>query len=401
MVVLCSVPFQLSTAGRDLSASPAQSVATVRARPEDAASHEAFEHFYNSDYDSAIQDFEKIQKAHPDDPFAANHLLEAVLVREIDREGSLTAELYVGNEFLRSKKVLVDPQVSVQLQELTKQALDLSDARLRAKPDDADALYARGVTRSLSAMYEGLIEKAWYTAFRNALGAYDDHKRVLELAPSYSDAKLVVGVYTYIAAALPIYERVVAMLFSIKGSKSEGIDSIRQAAAGGSDASVDAKTALSLFLSREHQYPEALSVTHELYRSYPHNFHFGLSEADLLRSSGNLPEAAAAYRNLLALGQQNMFPHPRMTAAANSLGQTLRSQRDYRAAADAFGSVAQMSGASREQIAKSKLLAGEMYDLSRERDSAINKYQEVIAMSDDSIDLQEARRLLKHPYHDP
>jgi len=56
---------------------------------------EAFEHFYNSDYDLAIQDFEKTQKAHPDDPFATNHLLEAVLVREIDREGALNAELYL------------------------------------------------------------------------------------------------------------------------------------------------------------------------------------------------------------------------------------------------------------------------------------------------------------------
>ena len=149
--------------------------------------------------------------------------------------------------------------------------------------------------------------------FEMRLDAYDDHKRVLELAPSYSDAKLVVGVYTYIVAALPIYERVVAFLLSIKGSKTEGIEGIRQAASAGGEASVDAKTALSLFLARERRYPEALSLMRELYRSYPHNFHFGLSEADLLRSNGDVPEAVTAYRNLLGQGQRNIFPHPRLT----------------------------------------------------------------------------------------
>ena len=370
-------------------------------RPDDVATREGLERFYNSDYDPAIQDLEKALKAHPDDPFATNHLLEAVLVREIDREGALDAELYLGTEFLRAKRMSVDSDVRTRIQELTKQSLQLCEERLRTKPDDVDALYARGVTRSLSAIYEGLIEKAWYSAFRDALGAYNDHKRVLELAPSYNDAKVVVGVYNYIVAALPIYERVVAFMLNIKGGKAQGIESIRQAANAGGEASVDAKTALSLFLAREHQYPEALSVMHELYRSYPHNFHYGLSEADLLRSSGKLPEAVAAYRDLLALGQRNIFPQPQLPRAAINLGLALHSQGNYRAAADAFESVAQMTGADREHVARTKLLAGEMHDLLHERDAATGKYQEVIAMSDNPIEGREARRLLKDPYHDP
>lgn len=400
-IVLCSLPYQLAIAKSFSPVRPIPSAPSLKVRPDDEATREGLDHFYNSDYDPAIQDFEKAQTAHPDDPFAANHLLEAVLVREIDREGALNAELYLGTEFLHAKKVLVDADARVRIQELTKQALYLSEERLKMKPEDADALYARGVTRSLAAMYEGLVEKSWYSAFRDALGAYDDHKRVLELAPNYSDAKLVVGVYSYIVAALPIYERVVALMLDIKSGKTEGIESVRQAANAGGEASVDAKTALSLFLAREHQYPEALSLVHELYRSYPHNFHYGLSEADLLRSSGKIPEALAAYRDLLALGQRNNFPHPRMDRAAMKLGQTLRSQGSYLAAANAFESVAQMSGVDREQVAQTKLLAGEMYDLLRERDAATRKYQEVIAMNVDSNEVREARRLLKDPYRNP
>jgi len=400
-VLLCLLPYH-SVIGRSFSPNkPIPSAISISVRPDDGATREGLERFYNSDYDPAIKDLEKALKAHPDDPFAVNHLLEAVLVREIDREGALDAELYLGTEFLRAKRMSVDSDVRTRIQELTKQSLQLCEERLRTKPDDVDALYARGVTRSLSAIYEGLIEKAWYSAFRDALGAYNDHKRVLELAPSYNDAKVVVGVYNYIVAALPIYERVVAFMLNIKGGKAQGIESIRQAANAGGEASVDAKTALSLFLAREHQYPEALSVMHELYRSYPHNFHYGLSEADLLRSSGKLPEAVAAYRDLLALGQRNIFPQPQLPRAAINLGLALHSQGNYRAAADAFESVAQMTGADREHVARTKLLAGEMHDLLHERDAATGKYQEVIAMSDNPIEGREARRLLKDPYHDP
>ena len=400
-IFLCSLSSHFAIASSFSPVGPARPVISLKVRPNDEPTRDGLEHFYNSNYDPAIQDFEKAQKAHPDDPFAINHLLEAVLVREIDREGALDAELYLGTEFLHAKRVMVDADVRNRIQDLAKQALRLSDERLRTKPDDVDALYARGVTRSLFAVYEGLVEKAWYSAFRDALGAYNDHKRVLEFSPGYNDAKVVVGVYNYIVAALPIYERVVAFVLNIKGGKAEGIASIREAANASGEASVDAKTALSLFLARENQYPEALSLMHDLYRSFPHNFHYGLSEADLLRSSGKLPEAVAAYRDLLVVGQRNPIPQPLLARAAINLGQALHSQGNYHAAANAFESVIQIAGADREQVARARLLAGEMYDLLRERDAAARKYQEVIAMSGDSTEVREARRLLKDPYHDP
>jgi hypothetical protein len=60
-----------------------------------------------------------------------------------------------------------------------------------------------------------------------------------------------------------------------------------------------------------------------------------------------------------------------------------------------------MPGLDHEESARANLLAGEMYDLLRERDSAIRKYEEIIATGNDSIETQEARRFLKRPYHEP
>src|SRR5208282_32606 len=51
-------------------------------RPNDSLNQSAFDHYYNLDYDAAIQDFERILARHPNDPFAVNHLLSAIQVRE-------------------------------------------------------------------------------------------------------------------------------------------------------------------------------------------------------------------------------------------------------------------------------------------------------------------------------
>lgn len=373
---------------------------TLKVRPDDAATREGFEHFYNSDYEAAIRDFEAAQKAHPDDPFAMNHLLEAVLVRELNREGALAPQQYLGEEFLHVEKQAVDPQVRDQIEDVSRRALSLSEQRLRNNPGDADALYARGVTRALSATYEGLVEKSWFSALRSALGAYHDHKHVVELSPGYSDAKLVIGVYRYIVAALPFYEKYAAFVLAGNGSKSKGLDDIRQAANAGGETAVDATTALTVFLARENRYAEALALIEELYRAYPHNFEYGLTQADLLRLSSHLPEATTAYRQLITLGQQSQFPHARLGQAAYGLGESLHEQGDFAGAAKAFESASQLSDGDHAQAAQSKLSAGKMYDLAGNRDLAMEQYAAVISTAGDSAEAQEAHHLLKHPFRD-
>ena len=44
-----------------------------------------FDHFYNMEYDRSIQEFERIVEKRPSDPAAVNHLLTAVLMRELYR----------------------------------------------------------------------------------------------------------------------------------------------------------------------------------------------------------------------------------------------------------------------------------------------------------------------------
>jgi len=128
--------------------------------PQDALTRSGFERFYDLDFDAAIGDFERALKAHPDDPFAVNHLLSAVLYRELYRVGALDTGLYATNNFLTRKKFPFDPKVSAQVKELTERALALSEPRLARDPQDVQALYARGLTRGLRAEYLALVDKA-------------------------------------------------------------------------------------------------------------------------------------------------------------------------------------------------------------------------------------------------
>jgi tetratricopeptide (TPR) repeat protein len=364
----------------------------------DTLTRAGFEHFYNMQYDAAIHSFELALQAHPDDPFAVNHLLQTILTRELDREGALNAELYLGDGFFHARRVPVDANVEAQIKELAARALELSAKRLEANPNDVEALYARGVTRALHAGYEALVDKAWFAALRSALGAYEDHERVLRLSPDYTDADLVVGIYSYAMGSLPWPERAMIFLLPVKGSRTQGTADVEKAANGSGETTVDAKAALAFILARERRYSEAIALMHALYKSYPHNFLFATTEGDFLRISGNWQGATSAYRELLRLGHEGVFPGARLGLVAYKLGEALRLQGDYAGALEAYGSVSSYPGTDRELVSKATLSEGEMADLLGQRNSAVKHYEEVIAAHGDSQEARTAHQLLRHPY---
>jgi hypothetical protein len=367
--------------------------------PDDAATREGFNYFYNLDYVPAIADFEKSLSEHPNSPYAVNHLLEGVLFQELHREGKLDAELYLSNEFVHARKEQAPtPQTAARIQKLVNQALGIEAKQLAANPKDVSALYARSVTLGLRAVDQGLLDKAWLTALRSGLSAYDDSKEALEIDPAETDPRLIVGIYNYVVGSLPWPVKIAAFLATIHGSKSKGLALIRQAADGGGEASIDARTTLGLFLARDHHYQEALDLTKWLYAAFPHNFLFGLSVADLLKADGKPTEATAAYRQLIELGKQGWFPNEDVGLAATELGNLLRSKHDWQGAAEAYESVGSLPNRDQALWLRAELAAGQMYDRAGQRQLAVKNYREVANGSDDSKLTEKAQRFLKHPY---
>ena len=140
-------------------------------RPDDPVNIQAFDHFYNMDYDRSIQEFEQVLKRHPDDPFAVNHLLVAVLFQELYRMGAMDTSEYANDSFIAKPHRPANENVKKRIRDLIDKAEQLEAKQLQANPNDIDAIYARGVTRAEFATYTALIERAWFSALRNAVGA--------------------------------------------------------------------------------------------------------------------------------------------------------------------------------------------------------------------------------------
>lgn len=369
-------------------------------RPADPQNQSAFEKLYSLDYDAAIQDFEKVLSRHPNDAFAVNHLLSAVLIRELYRTGAMNTGEYANDSFVGQVHRPADPGQKERIKQLVQQAQRLEEAELKANSSDPDALYARGVTRAQFALYTGLIERAWFSALRNAVGARHDHERVLELSSQYKDAKLVVGTHNYIMGSLPMWVKVAVALVGLSGDKEKGIQYLLDAARGKGETSVDADIVLLVFLRREHRYAEALDIAHSLSPRFPRNYLVSLEEANLLRASGKSREAEEQYRRVWQNGRDGKYGSLHYEMAALGLGDLLRSEKNYSSAATAYDLVSDVASPDPELLQKANLAAGEMYDQLQKRDLAIKKYQAVVATNGSSSQAEKARERMKEAYRE-
>ncbi|HEY4900634.1 MAG TPA: hypothetical protein VIH91_07435 [Terriglobales bacterium] len=365
----------------------------------DVNTRKGFDNFYNLDYDKSIREFEAALQAHPDDPFAINHLLSAVIFKELLRIGALDTEAYASDNFLDKKYLQpLDPKVHDRVDQLSARSIELSNARLAKNPNDVNALYARGVARGLKSTYMGMAEHAWFAALRSALGARHDHERVLELDPNYVDAKNLLGIHLYVIGSLSWPAKVAASMVGISGNRQKGLEYLRDVAAHGNpEVAWDAKIALALFLRREQLYAEALQLVGGMYTAFPRNFLVATEYAHLLNAAGHGPQAIAAYQKIVTGCRGNAFSVCRMEIPAYGLGEAMKGQRDFQGAEQAY-ELAASTAVDPDFRQRAMLKAGEMYDAMQKRDAAMEKYKAVIAANSGTESADLARRYMKQAY---
>jgi tetratricopeptide (TPR) repeat protein len=361
---------------------------------------QAYQHFYILDYDGALSRFEKVQTQNPASPLAVDYVLDAVIFRELYRLDLLDTTLYAHDGFLNKKHaVATDPAVAEQVNSLFTKAMELAEQQLAKNPEDVDALFARGWTRSLRAVYIGLIERSFVSALHIALQARSDNEKVLRLNPRYIDAKLVVGVHQYVTGSLPFGVKILAGAAGITGSKTKGIEDLRDAGGRGVITSVEARTALGLFLRREAKYDEAIAVTRSLTDDYPRDFLFRLELANLTKDAGQGKEAIAEYQQVLDQAKKpGFFPTAHLELAWFGLGETLQGQKNYAEAAAAYNEATAQPTISLDLKGRCDLNSGKMYDLLNERDMARKQYEVVLRQDGDSAQAESARKYLKSPF---
>ena len=361
---------------------------------------QAYQHFYILDYDGALSRFEKVQEENETNPLAVDYVLDAVIFRELYHLDLLDTTFYAHDGFLNGKHVVVaDPAVADRVNSLYAKAIALSEARLGKNPDDVDALFARGWARSLHAVYIGMIDRGFVSALHVALQARSDDEKVLKLDPRYIDARLVVGFHQYVVGSLPFGLKLVAGAAGITGSKQRGIEDLREAGAHGVITSVEARTALGLFLRREAKYDDAITVTKGLVDEFPRDFLFRLELANLTKDNGQGKAAIAQYQDLLEQARKpGYFPTAHLELAWYGLADSLQGQKEYAQAAEAYNQATNQPTISGDLKSRCELASGKMYDLLNERDMALRQYEVVLRQDAGSAQADSARKYLKSPF---
>ena len=361
---------------------------------------DAYSYFYNLDYSSALERFQKIQQQHADDPLSTVYVLNTTVFRELYRLGLLDTTMYVHDGFLTGKHPVVeDMSVRKQVDTLAAQAIGQANQLLAANPQNVDALFARGYARSLRATYTAMVEKSYLAALSQALAARRDMEEVLVVDPKYTDAKLVVGVHEYIAGSLPLPLKMMAGLMGVGGTRAKGLDYLRDDGKNGVITSTGASTSLTLFLRREAQYKEAIATIDRLVTQYPRDFLFRLEYANLLKDDGQGYPAIAAYQEVLHhVDTPGYFPNPHWEMAWFGLGEALRGQRQYADAANAYKQAATQTTIPVILKRRTLLAAGEMEDLQHHRDQALIEYAAVLDVGGDTVETDHARRFQQSPY---
>ncbi len=361
---------------------------------------EAFQHFYSMDYDDALARFERIQREHPGNPIATVYVLDAVVFRELNRLDLLDTTFYANDGFLTGKHTVTeDPKVRERVRALADETVGEANAALRANSSDVNALFARGFAKSLEATYSAMVERAFVGALKQALGAHSDCEKVLQLDPNYADAELVTGVYQYVVGALSIPFKVVVGIVGIHGSKGEGLALLRDDGERGTITRVPARTAMMLFLRREAKYHTAVEIAHAMAEEYPHDFLFRLEEANLEKDAGDGMVAVQSYEQLIEMAKRpEYFPNAHPELAYFGLGDSLRGQRQFSEAVDAYREGAFQATTSPELKRRCLLEAGKTYDLMREHSKAVQQYEAVLSAGSDTAQGEQARKYMKSAY---
>lgn len=275
-----------------LGASSSARIGAHGAPPTEARLQQAFALAYNLDHEAAIAAMRSAAAEDPSNPAPYRALATVTWLNLLFKRGMVLVELYLGPVSKQDVSVVAPPSDAARVfQDNVSKAVSLAEAGVRRAPNDPSALYELGTAMGLQASWSATIEGRVLGAFGAARRAYNAHERVLELAPSRTDAGLIVGTYRYLVASLALPARWLAYMAGFGGDKEKGLRLIAEAAKHPSGAQTDAKFALVLLLNREARYDEAAAYVRDLQREYPRNRLLWLEAGSTLLRAGRAADA--------------------------------------------------------------------------------------------------------------
>ncbi len=353
---------------------------------------------YNLEYDDAINILERFLNTKPDDLKALNRLADAMLRKEMFRQGLMEVGVYGDKgDVYKPAKSAPDPTFDTALTKVLDTAQGIADTRLATRPEDRDALYWSGVVHGTRGIYFFTIKRSYVAALRESKGAVRAHERLVQLEPREIDPLLTLGVNNYVVGSLPWYIRMLAALGGAHGNKDEGLQQIRRVTQEGTEAKQDARFILSLLDMREGNTSEALATLRSLAGQYPRNYLLLQEVAGVYRVQREWNKALETYDEILSHHGAGMpgfqlIPESRLLYLA---GQTAISAGELGRALTYFDRGVNLPNVDVYR-SRSGLAAANIFQQQQKLGDAKRMYEMVASADPDSEQAKIARKELKN-----
>lgn len=362
-----------------------------------------FDHFYNIEYEESIAAFERAAAANPSSPLPQDGIAQAVLYREMFRNGALESELIDGTDsFLRRPKMEVTPETEAKFFAAIDKALDLSQKELNRNPRDTTALHGRAVAFAFRSNWNFLVRKAWRDSLRDATAARKLEDQILAINPQDPDAPLGRGVHEYIIGGLPWTWRALGFLVGFHGDKARGLATVERVAKYGTRNKPDAELMLCAFYRRDRVSQKALPLLADLIHRWPRNYLLRFEQAKMYADIGDGKKALGTLDDIQRLKDAKApgmarvpqlkidFERATIQFWYRELDQSLANFKKVTVAPDELDLNTGVS---------SYMRMGQILDMQNQHQQAVAYYRKAIAYAPSAEAAQESRRYLSTPYH--
>ncbi len=232
----------------------------------------ALARMYNVDFVGANRLLDDYIQDQPADPMGHTFRGSSELFFELDRLKVLEGEFFADDKRIAEKKGLKpDPARRVVIFAAMDRARAAANQRLKANPNDSDALFALAINSGMIMDYTALIEKRQLSSLHMAKEAQRLALQVLKVDPGYTDAYMTTGTTEYLLGSLPFFVKWFVKFEDAQGDKLLAVRKLERVVDGGRYLGPFAKILLSLIHLREKRLPQSVRLLDELTREYPEN----------------------------------------------------------------------------------------------------------------------------------
>lgn len=375
-------------------------LAAVAGSPE--LNEQAWDHFYNLEYDQALQLFEQQAAARPDSASAHNHVAQTLLYREMYRVGALESELVSGNDsFLRRDKLQPAKAVEERFQAQLARSMQISRALLEKNPRNTQALYDLGIAYGLRSNYNFLVSRSWTDALRDATNGRKLHNQITGIEPDNVDARMMQGMHDYVVGCLPFFYKMLGFVVGFRGDREEGIRTLELVARQGRNNRVDAEVILAVLYRREKRYKDAIPLLDDLIRRFPRNYLLWFERGQMYSALGDKQRALGSVQTVAEQKRRGLKGFARVPREKIAY-QLATIQFWYNDLDESLKNFLTVAAAAKEMDLNTEVLTwmriGQIYDLTDRRKEAREAYNNAIAAAPNAAAARESRRYLRSPY---